>query len=506
MRTSIKGPREATLKVRWSFRLFAVVIALGCLGLVEILLRAAGVGCPPSFFIEKTVEGRRCLFSNQQFGWLFFPRDIARSPLQSYVPLDKSQEALRVVLLGESVVVGDPDPVFGFCHQLAVMLQAAHPSRHVSVVDAGMPAIDSHVIVEIAKSFPEVRPDFVIIYMGNNEVVGPYGAGTVFSPLLKHLWQIHLHIALKKLRLVQVLESLIGSLAPGRRPKTWQAMAMFVKNQVPADAPAMAIVYNYFEANLNDIISRARRVGAKVLVCTVASNLRDCAPFESLHRAGLTRDAEARWNSLYDTGRRLAERRRWADALEAFDEAAGLDARFADLQFQRGRCLLALGRIPAAQEAFRDSRDLDTLRLRADSRINEIIRRVARKWAGDGVQLVDVEGELRQASPGGLPGMNFFLEHVHPNFDGNYAIARALAEVVQPGAKPMGWEECAAAAGYDGAAQRQSLQRMLPRLAEPPFSMQSNHAEQARRFESIIRSIPAGAAPAPRPLHMRNLD
>jgi hypothetical protein len=41
----------------------------------------------------------------------------------------------------------------------------------------------------------------------------------------------------------------------------------------------MATVYASFERNLNDIIDAGLRSGAKVLVSTVARNLKDCGPF-----------------------------------------------------------------------------------------------------------------------------------------------------------------------------------------------------------------------------------
>lgn len=487
----------------WLSRVLAMSFSFALLAVAEMGLRVVGAGYPTSFFIEKTSGDRRVLVSNREFGRLFFPPEIARTPLPMLVPLRKSSRATRLVLLGESAARGDPDPALGFSRLLSEMLQAQNPARGVELLDTGVVAINSRAIVEIAKSFPVVRPDVVILYMGHNEVVGPYGAGTVFSPLFKRTWEIRLHLALKKLRLSQLMEELIRFLTPGP-PAQWGGMAMFVNNQVPADSPALAVVYGHFEENLNEIIARARREGARVLLCTLGANLRDAAPFGSAHRPDLTPEDLGRWKQRYELGRRWMERRRWAQALAAFDSAALLDARFADLQFQRARCLLFLRRIPAAQEAFRAARDLDTLRFRADSQINETIRRTARRWAGDGVQLVDIEKELDKASPDGIAGMNYFLEHVHPNFDGNYVVARALGKAL--GADPMDRDACAARVGYNAWVQRQVLERMLPRLAEPPFSLQSNHAAQTGYLEALIRSIPDDpASSAKRPIHLRPL-
>ena len=48
--------------------------------------------------------------------------------------------------------------------------------------------------------------------------------------------------------------------------------------------------------------------------------------------------------------------------------------------------------------------------------------------AGQGVHLLDAAGILAQNSPDGIPGLNFFYEHVHLNFAGNYLLALNFAE------------------------------------------------------------------------------
>ena len=44
-----------------------------------------------------------------------------------------------------------------------------------------MTAINSHAILPIARECARRDGDLWIIYMGNNEMVGPFGAGTVFG-------------------------------------------------------------------------------------------------------------------------------------------------------------------------------------------------------------------------------------------------------------------------------------------------------------------------------------
>jgi len=57
------------------------------------------------------------------------------------------------------------------------MLRHQYPKTNFEVVVPAMPAINSHVVRVIAKSCARWQADLFILYVGNNEVVGPYGSG-----------------------------------------------------------------------------------------------------------------------------------------------------------------------------------------------------------------------------------------------------------------------------------------------------------------------------------------
>jgi tetratricopeptide (TPR) repeat protein len=89
-----------------------------------------------------------------------------------------------------------------------------------------------------------------------------------------------------------------------------------------------------------------------------------------------------------------------------------------------------MGEYDKAGERYIKALDLDTLRFRADSRINEIIRSVAGK-RGEEVYLVDAVKVFEQNSPQGIAGEELFYEHVHFNFKGTYILAKAVYEQVE---------------------------------------------------------------------------
>ena len=59
---------------------------------------------------------------------------------------------------------------------LQSMLELRYPGTRFEVVNGAMAGINSNVILPIARDCAGAGGDIWVIYMGNNEVVGPFGA------------------------------------------------------------------------------------------------------------------------------------------------------------------------------------------------------------------------------------------------------------------------------------------------------------------------------------------
>src|SRR5262249_40056674 len=121
---------------------------------------------------------------------------------------------------------------------------------------------------------------------------------------------------------------------------------------------------------------------------------------------------------------------KFAEARRAFEKASKLDPFCAEIQFEWARCLLGETNHAEALEHFEKARDYDALPFRADSRINRIISEIGTSMAGSDLVLSDAISLVASNSPGAIPGQEWFYEHVHFNFDGNYRLARAWADQV----------------------------------------------------------------------------
>lgn len=470
----------------WIFRLASVLLfPLLVFSILEIALRTGGYGCPPGFYVKSEAVGD--FRANSRFGWRFFPPDLARSPEPHFLN-QKSDATVRIFVLGGSAAQGVPNTDFGFPRILEVLLQARYPGVEFEVFNAAMTAINSHVVLEIARDCAGLQPDLFIVYMGNNEVIGPFGPGTVFPRLSSNLHLIRANLLVNTTRTGQFLGNAIRSLFPGGGSRVWLGMEMFVDNPVAADDPRLRAVYTNFRSNLEDICRLGRDSGAGIILSTVAVNLADCPPFASEHRADLTDGEREEWDLIYGAGVELEAGRQWLQALREYESADRIDGRYAELQYRMGACLLQLDRTEEARERFLSACDLDVLRFRADREINKAIREVAAGREQEGIRLADAEQRMFRESleNGGIPGDEVFYEHVHYNFDGNYRLARIILEEAEkslprlaasPGRGPMPtMRECARALTMTAWDEYRSLSEIVKVVSRPPFTNQMNHS------------------------------
>jgi tetratricopeptide (TPR) repeat protein len=466
---------------RWILQVAAaILLPVVVLVLVEGALRMAGVGFSTSLLVPCTVKGSSASCYNLFFATPYFPAGMVQTPRLYSIPATKRPGTYRIFVLGESAAMGDPDSAYAFSRYLEVMLRERFPSMKFEVVNTGSVAINSHVVLRIADGLADQKPDLFVIYSGNNEVVGPYGPGTMLTSGGMSMPVVRSSIFFRSTRIGQLLTKL------GTKKREWHGMEMFIDQQVAANSPLIQQAYANYEENLRDTIRVAQAAGAKVVVSTVATNLKDCAPFASLHRKNLSQDDLKKWSALVQQGSDLDAANSPAEALKQYQAAAAIDDEYAELEFRMARDTWGLGDYKAAREHFLRARDLDALRFRADSEINEINRSVA---ASTRVALVDAEKILSDAARDGIIGTDLIYEHVHMTPEGNYLLARAMFAEIAPrlpqetqAPEPPSEAECERLLALTGYDRWRLANEMFGRLQKAPFTNQLNHSEQLFHF------------------------
>ncbi len=487
----------------WLMRLFGMIfVPLLVLGGIELGLRLAGYGYDADFFSRIRINNHDFYVPNEKFGSRFFPPAIARTTTPFRFPAEKATNSYRIFVLGESAAMGDPDPSYGVGRYLQVLLQERYPGIHFEVICVAVTAIDSNVILPIAQDCARHQGDLWVIYMGNNEMVGPFGAETAYGLKSPPLGIIRTILAIKATRLGQLLDNTIRRLrSHSSTPKEWGGMQMFMNGRIGYDDPARLRAYANFKANLEDILRTAQRAGVPVVLSTVAVNLEDCPPFASVHARGLDTNELSAWTETFDEGVTNETARAYKPALACYKKAVEIDPQFAELQFRTGDCNLAITNFAQARRDFEWARDYDALDFRADTRINSAIRDAATRHFNHDVYLVDAAGTLAKKTPDGIPGLNFFYEHVHLNFAGNYLLALDFAEKIKgllPGPITVldhgNWaseELCERQLAVTVWDRQRVWQPIFDRISSPPFTGQYLHAAFLKVCEAKLNQAKA---------------
>ncbi len=475
-----------------------LLLCLVLFALVEIGLRIGGYGYDTGFFRSVQVGGQEYFINNEKFSQRFFPPQLARWPDPFIFPAIKPADTIRIFIFGESAAMGDPQPSYGASRYMEVLLRERFPGKKFEVINLGITAINSHVILPIARECTQHDGDFWIVYMGNNEMVGPYGAATVFGAQALPRRAAQFNLALQQTRTGQLLVSSLRNLGGKNKNTSWGGMEMFLDNRIAPGDPRKETVYRNFAGNLRDIVAAGLDSGAQVILNTVAVNLKDCPPFATSINRSLSATNVHNYEQFLNGAKSVQSQGDYRAAAALFAEALKIDTQSAEAHFRLAQCELALTNAAAATE-FQIACDADALPFRADTRINATIRQVARQNAANQLVLCDAEQALAHKSSVNITGDETFYEHVHFNFDGNYRLGKFWAEqvgqqLIAEGMQPAStnWASqaaCERALGLTIWNRQFVLQSVIRRFGSLPLSAQFNNAERLKKLQAEELSL-----------------
>lgn len=463
---------------------------------METGMRSTGYGYRTSFFLKQEIAQRSVYVNNPEYELRFCPKFLLRKSNPFVMPLTKEKNTIRIFILGSSAALGDPNPSFGFGRILEKMLHARYPQIRFEIINTAMTAINSHAVLPIASECLTKQPDLFVLYMGNNEVAGPFGAGSVVTPYASNLFFIRAQLSLLNWKVGQWIQNLTDRPdSNAAQPQQGKDMEVFSeKNYVRFDDPRLQNVYSHFQSNLDAIVSECVKAGVPLLICTLGTNLKDFPPLASLHDPQLSGDRLNTWNALYQKGIEAENEKRFSDATDFFLHAETIDARYAELNYRLGRCALQQENYQAAKEYFLRARDMDAFRFRADTEINRILRTSASNRETTRIYSVDVENILEASSENQIPGGDLFYKHVYLTFHGNYLVARSLLDAIEsalpesslpePRADILTERDAKERLAYTLWDRYQSLKAIVLQTSAYPFTEQIDHAEHLQQMKA----------------------
>ncbi|MDZ7314784.1 MAG: tetratricopeptide repeat protein [candidate division KSB1 bacterium] len=479
-----------------AFWLCIALLPIALFFLVEFSLRAFSFGYPTSFFQTVSTSKGRFIRDNPFFFYRFFPPKLARSTGRFIFPKHKAPDACRIFVFGSSAAMGDPDFSYSFSRILERMLAAGHPEKQFQVINTAATAVNSHVILPIVQECSKKQPDLFIVLMGNNEVIGPYGPGTILSPWQKNPRLIRLAVQISGTKWGQAAAAVRGLFKKSTEPQEWGGLELFLRHKFRHDDPALTTVYRSFAANLDHICDISAKAKVPLILCTVPTNLTDWAPFLSLPQE-LPKDLLGKKQTLLRQAEEAAKRGDPTQAASFYAQAAEIDSSDATVVYALAQVEREAGRIEKARRLFLRARDLDGLRFRADSRLNELIRRAAGQSRAI---LADLEMDFLNAQLQ-RERQDLFLDHVHFTFSGNYLLAGTLLPKVEAAlglqsSQPPTIEETARSLAYTGWDALRIQEEIARRFADPPFTAKSEYRELLTKVQNRIERLQIFKGPA----------
>jgi tetratricopeptide (TPR) repeat protein len=408
-------------KKRLIFKTVAILLPFLVLFLVEISLRVFHYGNDLELFIEARNHPDYLVLNPAASKRYFINESFAPTGNSELFKKNKDDSTLRIFVLGESTTIGYPFFHNGSFHRwLQYRLMHSFPDRRFEIINLSITAVNSYTVLGFAKELIGYKPDAVLIYTGHNEFYGTLGVGSS-NRIGNSTYVNRLMLLLRQLRLVQLLTNTyekIKNLPASDEKYSGQTLMqrMVGDQQIPYGSKLFYQGVNQFVSNMNETLELFNNNHIPVFVSNLVCNDRDLKPFVSISPDSIR---------FPEFGKNLAlgisayNQRDWPSASSHLLLANKIYDAHAMCNFYLGNLSVARDDKIKAKFYFTRARDLDGLRFRAPSLINDTIPKLCSHFPY--AHFVDMKAAFEDSSALQIIGNELMLEHVHPNLTG-YAI------------------------------------------------------------------------------------
>lgn len=411
--------------------LITIALPFVILLVLELALRLFSYGYDYRLFTEDK-QDKDYLVMNQDASKKYFPdQGIATTGNKEPFKKVKDTNSLRIFVLGESTTIGYPYFHNGSFHRyLLYRLIHSMPEKNIEIINVSLTAVNSYTILDFAKQVVDQQPDAVLIYTGHNEYYGALGVGST-QQLGSNRGLIKTILYLRQFRLTQLLSNgylhLRSLFSKKNEVAAKDRMEMMARNQDIAFGSAMFNAgIDQFQKNMDETLQLFHNKNIPVFLSTVVANEKDLPPFVSEQPAA---DKQKNFKTAFDTGRSALASGNVVQASLSFKKADSIFSGSAICNYELGRTFLQLQQTDSAKAYLTKAADLDMLRFRAPSAMNDVIRQLSSKY--NNTHLVDAEVYFQRAAKDKIIGDDLVLEHVHPNLDGYALLSNAFYEAMQ---------------------------------------------------------------------------
>lgn len=413
------------------FTIGLTILPIGFFLLLEIGLRLFGWFRPEPFIIESQKNSLPVYQLNQWVARRYFDQKKVSVPGVAPETFSKYKTAniFRIFCLGESTTAGFPfDCQVPFPKQLAYLLRQTYPDYQFEVINVGISAINSFTVIDLLPEILEHAPDLILIYLGHNEFYGAYGSASTVN-VGSNGGYIRFYLKLQKLHLVQLLKRALSQFASASASSQTDRTLMtdVIRDQeIAYGSETYRRTLHNFEDNLRIILEMCAQKKTPVVISNLVSNVRDLPPFRSL-TPKLPNSARMEYERAIALGDSLLQLKRGEESIIAYSKALAIDSSAASLWFKIGKAYDVMGDSTRAAHHYYEAKDRDLIRFRASEEVNMILSEGVVKYK---IGFVDMKRRFADRSPRRLIGASLMCDHLHPNPDGYYLMARAFYDKI----------------------------------------------------------------------------
>ncbi|MER3524469.1 MAG: hypothetical protein C4326_10495 [Ignavibacteria bacterium] len=428
-RTAREQANNLSISRRRVFFILTILFPFVLLAILESLLRLIDYGGDLHLVVERKLGDKVFYSINRSVARRYFAQagTIVPEPADDLFEIVKSKNTKRIFCLGESTMAGFPyefnatAPSF-----LRDRLQTLLPHYKIEVINVGLSAVGSFVVLDFIDELMAYEPDLFILYVGHNEFYGAFGAASRVA-LGGSSFLTRTALMLLRFKIVLLARDLYVAMRNLFTPSHSASDNATLMGQMVGEQgirygnPLYQRTHEAYMENLERILDAAQSHRVPILVSTLVSNLKDHPPFQSVFAEHADERTKAEWRRLLDMADSLAERRHFTEAIALYRKASLLDTMHAETFFKLARLLYAASRFDEAKEAFLRAKDLDALRFRMSEEFQRDLMRICTER---GVALARPDSSFAVHSPHGIVGNELILEHLHPTIAGYFLMAK----------------------------------------------------------------------------------
>ncbi len=421
--------KEHKSRSRWWFPLAAVILSTLPFVVLEGVFALFGVGDQGTTIDPLAgFDGARPLFEESAGGKYVTALNHALYFGEQQFESEKDPNDVRIFCLGGSTVRGRPYAVdTSFCKWTELELNSRDPKHSYQIINCGGLSYASYRLTYIAREVLQYKPDVLVVATGHNEFLEDRSFVGVKERADSALTSWFL-----SLRTVSLVRSLFGK---GDVEQQRQLHANKIPSEIDVrldensgyasyhwDEQWREQVQNQYIESLQTIADICKESGVPLVLVRLGSNVRDCPPFKSELRADVSDKDAATFDRLMHEAQGQTDNPE--AALVIYRQLMEIDSNHALLNYRIARCYDRLGDLESAGMYYLEAKELDVCPLRILRSMDEQLQVFA---AEQDIPLVEAGEAIRELTSEGMPGDDFYSDHVHPTIRGHQVIGQELA-------------------------------------------------------------------------------